>query len=172
MTMGRAGSPPSPADAPAHRQLAREVRVNTHWLNSRTRLFAAAAAMALSIVATTAAPGAGFAATGIEAQSASTYICPTNTCVTLPVTISRSSSTPVLGFSVTFQLSANLTLCSGTGSIGEGGFMSSGGSSTSFQVIDNGGGSYTADDVVLDNCGPTATSGTLFTVAVKSSDPG
>ena len=149
--------------------------MNTRWLISRTRLFAVATVVAGCIAATGPAFSAGLAqaaAAVIEAQSTATYICPSNPCVTLPVTISRSASTPVLGISVTFQLSANLTLCSGVASISEGGFMSSGGSTTSFQTVDNGGGSYTADDVVLDNCGPTATSGTLFTVAVKSSDPG
>src|SRR5207247_5588696 len=75
----------------------------------------------------------------IAAQSTSTYICPTNTCVTLPVTLSRQYTNPVLAFSVTFQLSANLALCSGTSSVTEGTFLSSAGG-TIFNVVDHGGG--------------------------------
>jgi hypothetical protein len=106
-----------------------------------------------------------------EAQSTSSYICPTNTCVTLPVVLSRPYTNAALAYSVTIQLSANLSLCSGTSSITEGSFLNSSGS-TIFQVVDNGGGSYTVDDALLMNCGPTATSGTLFNVGVTSSDPG
>ncbi len=107
----------------------------------------------------------------IGAQSSATPICPFNTCVVLPVTISRACADPVLGFSVTFQLSADLSLCAGTGSVTEGTFLSSAGATT-FQVVDNGGGSYTVDGAVLgDGCGPTATTGTLFHIAVTSSAP-
>jgi hypothetical protein len=49
---------------------------------------------------------------------------------------------PVLAYSVTIQLSPRTwSLCAGTGSITEGNFLSSSGT-TLFQVIDNGGGSY------------------------------
>ena len=103
----------------------------------------------------------------IAAQSTSTYICPTNPCVALPVTIARAIGAPVLGFSVTLQLSGNLALCSPS-SISEGTFLSSAGPTT-FLVIDNGGGSYTVDGAVLGlGCGPTALTGTLFSVGVGS----
>ena len=105
----------------------------------------------------------------IGAQSSATTICPTNTCVTVPVTLSRHIGTPVLGYSVTFQLSPELSLCAGTGSIHEGSFLSSAGT-TLYQVVDNGGGSYTVDDAVTP-CGATGTSGTLFTIDVSSSAP-
>jgi hypothetical protein len=107
----------------------------------------------------------------IGAQSTATYICPSNPCVTLPVTISRPNSVPVLGFSVTIQLSPNLSLCNGKASITEGTFLSSQGG-TLFQVVSNGGGSYTVDGALTSNCGQAAMSGTLFNVAVTSSDPG
>jgi hypothetical protein len=101
--------------------------------------------------------------------STSTYICPSNPCVTIPVNLNRSTTDPVLGYSVTFQLT-NLRLCSpSTSDITEGNFLSASGT-TIFNVIDNGGGSYTVDDATV-NCGPTG-SGNLFNVSVTSTDPG
>jgi len=108
----------------------------------------------------------------IAAGSTSTYICPSNPCVVLPVNLARSYSNAVLAFSVKIQLSPNLALCSGTSSISEGSFLSSSGA-TLFNVIDNGGGAYTVDgSIVGASCGPTALAGNLFNVAVASSDPG
>src|SRR5262249_57909017 len=80
----------------------------------------------------------------IGARSTTTTICPSNPCVTLPVDIQRfdDTPTPALGYSVTFQLSPELSLCAGTSSITEGGYLSSAGP-TLFQIVDNGGGSYT-----------------------------
>ena len=90
-----------------------------------------------------------------------------DSCVTIPITIQRVDATPVLGFSVSFALSPELALCSGDSGISEGTFLSGSGS-TSFHVLDNGDGSYTVDGVVLGSgCGPTALSGTLFTVPVR-----
>ncbi len=108
----------------------------------------------------------------VQSQSTSTVICPSNPCVTLPVNIQRTDATPLLGYSVTFQLSSNLTLCSGTSSITEGTYLSGSGPTT-FQVTNNGGGSYTVDGVVLGaGCGPTGANGNLFNVGVTSSSPG
>ncbi len=108
----------------------------------------------------------------ISAQSTATYLCPTNTCVTIPVSLSRTYNNPVLGFSVTFQLSPDLTLCSGTGSVTEGTFLSAAGA-TLFNVADHGGGSYSADGAVLGgDCGPTGLSGLLFNIGVASTAPG
>jgi len=107
----------------------------------------------------------------IGGVSQTSVLCPTNTCVQVPVTFARNGNTPVLGYSVTFQLSPELQLCSGTGSISEGGFLSASGT-TLFNVIDHGGGVYSVDDALTANCGPTGTSGTLFTIGVKSSSPG
>jgi hypothetical protein len=107
----------------------------------------------------------------VGSQSTSTVICPTNPCVSLPVNIERTDTTPLLGYSVTFKLSSNLSLCAGTSSITEGTYLSSVGGTT-FQVVNNGGGSYTVDGVLLNNCGATASSGNLFNVGVTSSAAG
>src|SRR5262249_2115996 len=97
-------------------------------------------------------------------------LCPTNTCVPIAVTLTRNGNTPLLGYSVTFQLSPELQLCAGTSSITEDGFLNASGG-TLFNVIDHGGGLYSVDDALTANCGPTGTSGTLFTINVKSSSP-
>ena len=114
---------------------------------------------------------ASFAAipTVIAVQPSATTICPSQTCVTLPVTFSRGVPVPVLGFSITIQLSANLALCAGTSSLTEGTFLTNAGP-TLFKVTDAGGGAYIIDDVVLGAaCGPTALNGLLFSVNVTSS---
>ncbi len=106
----------------------------------------------------------------VGAQSTSTVICPSNSCVTMPVNIKRFDDvlTPMLAFSVTLQLSGGLSLCSGTSSISEGSYLNSAGA-TSFLVVDNGGGSYTVDGAVLGTgCGPTAQTGTLFNLGLAS----
>ena len=107
----------------------------------------------------------------IGGVTSTSVLCPTHTCVQVPVTLARNGNTPLLGYSVTFQLSPELQLCSGTGSITEGGYLSGSGA-TLFNVIDHGGGVYSVDDALTANCGPTGTSGTLFTIGVKSSSPG
>jgi hypothetical protein len=77
----------------------------------------------------------------------------------------------VLAFSVTFQLSGDLALCSGTGSITEGTFLNAVGP-TLFNVVSLGGNTYRADGALTANCGATATSGLLFNVGVTSSSAG
>jgi len=90
-----------------------------------------------------------------------------NPCITIPVNITRSTSDNVRGFSINVQLSANLLLCAGTGSITEGTYLNAVGGTT-FQVISNGGGSYTVDCAILGlPCGATAPTGNLFNIAVK-----
>src|SRR5262249_9576825 len=75
-------------------------------------------------------------------------------------------TTPILGFSVNLTLSGLTTT---TGAITEGGFLSASGAATSFQVVDNGGGSFTVDGVTLGQpCGSSAPSGTLFSIVVGS----
>lgn len=89
-------------------------------------------------------------------------------CITIPVSINRVNATPMRGFSVTLSLSPELMLCSGTASITEGPYLN-GVSGTNFQVLDNGGGSYTVDCAILGlPCGATG-DGTLFNLAVKNS---
>ncbi len=103
----------------------------------------------------------------IAAASTSATLGPNHPCDVIPVTLTRSGSTPVLGYSVTFRLSAGLALCAGTSSLVEGSFLNGAGA-TLFNVIDHGGGVYTVDDGLTANCGPTATTGTLFTIGVTS----
>jgi hypothetical protein len=90
-------------------------------------------------------------------------------CVTVPVDFSRSSTDPARGASVTFQLGPELELCDPVpgNSIHQGTWLN--GYLTQFQVVDNGGGSYTVDQAILgDPCG-VGTGGQLFTVDVKAS---
>jgi hypothetical protein len=95
-----------------------------------------------------------------------------NTCVTVPFNLARTVSTTLRGYSVKFTLSPNLTLCSGTASVTEGAFLNTGWT-TSFHVTDNGGGTYTVDDVIVGTaCGPAGATGLLFNIAVKSSAAG
>jgi hypothetical protein len=95
-----------------------------------------------------------------------------NPCDTVDVTFTRVDATPVRGFSVTFQLSAELALCgSVTASIREGTYLSGIGG-TNYQVTSNGSGSYTVDCAILGlPCGATG-SGTLFTIDVMGSGSG
>ena len=90
---------------------------------------------------------------------------------TFPVTISRASGPAVLGFSVTFTRSSNLSLPAGNSSIVLGGFLGASGATGNLQVRDLGGGQYAADGVTLGMpCGSTALTGTLFTIEVASAD--
>src|SRR5262249_37450975 len=97
-------------------------------------------------------------------------LTPAHPCVTVPVNISRTSSTGLRLFHVDFQLSSNLALCGSPGaSIQEGTYLSSVNPNTTFFVLNNGGGSYTADGTINGSpCGATAATGTLFTVQVAA----
>ncbi|MGD9403469.1 MAG: hypothetical protein PVF95_14520, partial [bacterium] len=90
-------------------------------------------------------------------------------CDTVDMLFTRVDATPVRGYSVTFQLSPELMLCSTpVASIVQGPYLQSVGG-TNFQVLDNGGGVYTVDCAILGlPCGATG-SGVLFTVDVKGS---
>jgi hypothetical protein len=101
----------------------------------------------------------------VNAVSPGTFVT-TVANATVPVTLARAVTTPILGYSVTLQLSGLTTT---SGAFSEGGFLSASGANTTFQVVDNGGGSYTVDGVTLGTpCGSSATSGTLFSLAVGS----
>lgn len=90
-----------------------------------------------------------------------------NTCVTIPMVFTRVDNTPARGVSVTFQLSPELQFCAVADTISQGTWLD--GYSNIFQVVDNGGGSYTVDQVILGNpCGPTS-GGTLFEMRVTNS---
>jgi hypothetical protein len=98
---------------------------------------------------------------------APTPISSAHPVVTIPVTLTRATTDPVRGYSVTFTLPPGLQLDNGLASITQGPFLSSLGT-TVFEPQDMGGGTYTVDGVLLGAaCGPTG-SGTLFQIAVKS----
>ncbi len=98
-----------------------------------------------------------------------TCITPTFPCVTVPVNIARTDAVGVRAFSVTVQLSANLALCTGaTSDVTQGTYLNSVGS-TNYQVVSNGGGSYTVDCSILGaTAGATAASGNLFNLSLKN----
>ena len=93
-------------------------------------------------------------------------------CDTVEVVFKRRDTTPVRGFSVTFTLSSELELCDPDvwASIREGTYLSNvAGPNTHFEVVSNGGGSYTVDCAILGlPCGATG-DGVLFTIDVKGS---
>ncbi len=132
----------------------------------------ALSALALAVVAF-AGPALAQTPGLVNAVSPGTTIGPALPAVQVPVTLSRDATTPVLGFSVRIQLSAEfdaLTTGGGDPDIVLGDFLTAGGRSTNLQVISNGGGNYTVDGVTLGgSCGPASQTGTLFTVRVRSS---
>jgi hypothetical protein len=91
-------------------------------------------------------------------------------CVSVPFVYTRADSAPAAAAHVTFQLDPRFVLCSPgspTASIHIGSWLASFSNKT-FQVVDNGGGSYTVDQALLGlPCGPT-TGGVLFTVDVAA----
>lgn len=105
------------------------------------------------------------AANSITPVSPGVCVTPANPCVDVPVNIARTSSDGLRAFSVDILLSPGLTLC---GPIDEGSYLSNVGN-TQFQVLSNGGGSYTIDCSILGlPCGVTALSGDLFTLHLGS----
>lgn len=108
--------------------------------------------------------------TDITPQPPGVCISTAHPCVEVPVTIAREEFfTSMRGYSITLQLSANLAVCSP--GIEEGNYLGSIGG-TNFQVIDNGGGSYTVDCAILGlPCGATALTGTLFALHLGSAAP-
>ncbi len=125
------------------------------------------------IAGTDLTAGCGFGAppeNQIQPVAPSTCITPAHECVAVPVTIARTTGEGVRGYTVDVQLAGGLTLC-GAG-IAEGGYLNSI-STTAYQVVDNGGGSYTVDCAILGTpCGAVAVSGTLFTLNVGGSGTG
>jgi len=106
----------------------------------------------------------------IFAAAPATAISSAYPCVTVPIRLERTSTTPLRAFSVLFTLPADLTLCSGMSSITEGSFLSSSGT-TSYNVVDRGGGAWQVDCAILGaGCGPTDPEGTLFSIAVTSAE--
>ena len=138
----------------------------------RNRIRGGLAAIVVALVALVAAPPSSAQTPGeVVANPPGATIGATNTFVTMPVTLSRTSSTPVLGFSIRFQLSAEFAALNTGADIALGSFLTSSGA-TNMQVVANGGGVYTVDGVMLGGaCGPTAQPGTLFTIPLRSTAP-
>ena len=102
----------------------------------------------------------------VAPQPPETCITPAHPCVEVPVTISRTGTSPLRGFSVTVRLSGNLASCP---PIVQGTYLSDV-AGTHYEVLDNHDGSYTLDCAILGGtCGATAPTGTLFIVNVGSS---
>lgn len=120
------------------------------------------------VVGTDTNPSCGFAPPAdnvITPVSPVVCLTPANPCVQVPVNITRSTSDGLRGFSIDVQLSAGLTLCA---PVDEGTYLSNVGG-TQFQVLSNGGGSYTIDGSILGlPCGATALTGNLFTLNLGS----
>lgn len=98
-------------------------------------------------------------------------ISSSNPCASgIPVEILRDSGVDIRDFTVTIQLT-NLDLCDGLASFTEGDFLSNIGE-TSFDVVNNGNGSYDIEVAILGTpCGATALTGTLFTLDVTNTIP-
>jgi hypothetical protein len=78
----------------------------------------------------------------VSPVSATACVTPAHPCQTVPVNIARGDATGMRLFHVTFQLSANLQLCSTPGaSVTEGAYLSAANPNTTFLVTPNGGGS-------------------------------
>ena len=108
---------------------------------------------------------------GDAVEPMTNWLCltPATPCVNVPVVFTRTDATPARGVSVTFQLSSNLQLCDPAhpaNSIHQDGWLAAFPSNT-FQIIDNGGGSYTVDQAILGMpCGETR-SGAVFNIDVQ-----
>ena len=115
---------------------------------------------------------ASFVAGGddVVAPVATACITPARPCLTVPVNLTRTSTTGLRLFHVVFTLSPELKLCDTPGnSLLEGTYLSGFGAPTSFFVLDDGDGTYTADGTIVGPaCGPAGGSGTLFSIRVTS----
>ena len=111
------------------------------------------------------------AQSNVAANTSGLCISPAHPCVRVPFVFDRAEASPALALSVTFQIDlSKLALCTTSpwGSIHAGTWLA--GFSRSFQVVDNGGGSYTVDQAILGTpCGATG-GGQAFTVDLKSVD--
>ncbi|MFI5371583.1 MAG: putative Ig domain-containing protein [Candidatus Eisenbacteria bacterium] len=113
--------------------------------------------------------------TSVAALSTGSCITTAHPCVAIPMMLTRGESAPARAVSVTFHLdTSRITLCAPatpTTSIHPGGWLAAF-DPIAFEVVDNGGGSYTVDQSVLGvPCGATV-GGTLFTMDLKSAIPG
>lgn len=110
----------------------------------------------------------------VAANTSGACLGPQFPCVTVPFVFSRADSTPARGISVTFEIdTTKFTLCNAgpaSLSILPGSWLAAFPNSN-FQVLSNGGGSYTVDQAIFGlPCGVT-TGGELFTVQLKAVGP-
>jgi hypothetical protein len=116
----------------------------------------------------------------VQAEAASPCISNAHPCVEIPVTLHRPDVQAVRAFTVTIQLSPELTLCAPQ--FADGDFLQNAPGApviSPLQVTNNGGGSYTVDQALLGSvplaCGGTAgavaTDAVLFKVYVTNTVP-
>jgi len=110
------------------------------------------------------------ALSNVAANTSGLCISPAHPCVRVPFVFDRAEASPAMALSVTFQIDVSkLALCTPASpgvSIRRGTWLAD--FSRSFQVVDNGGGSYTVDQAILGTpCGATS-GGQVFTVDLKS----
>jgi hypothetical protein len=112
------------------------------------------------------------ALSNVAANTSGLCISPAHPCVRVPFVFDRADASPAMALSATFQIDVSkLSLCTPANpgvSVRPGTWLA--GFARSFQVVDNGGGSYTVDQTILGTpCGATG-GGQVFTVDLKSVD--
>ena len=117
---------------------------------------------------------AGAITSTVTAVTTGLFVNPAHACVSVPFNYVRTESAPARAVSVTFQIDpSRLALCNPGSpyfSIQMGGWLDDY-SNSLLQVVDNGGGSYRVDALILGSpCGQTQ-GGTLFTADLKSIGP-
>ena len=142
---------------------------------STSMLLRASLAGAALVVLQAAAPAFAQTPALVSAASPGVVISSTQATATVPVTIGRDATTPLLGFSVRIQLSSEFTAPSPATDFAIGSFMTEkpggGTAQTTFRVTPDPviPGRFTVDGVTLGpDCGPIAQAGTLFTVTLRS----
>ena len=110
----------------------------------------------------------------VAANTSAACLGPQFPCVTVPFVFSRADATPARGVSVTFQIDTTKFALCNPGPAGLSilpGSWLAGFPNSNFQVLNNGGGSYTVDQAIFGlPCGVT-TGGELFTVQLKAVGP-
>jgi hypothetical protein len=99
----------------------------------------------------------------VSAGSTAVILSPAHPNVTIPINIHRLSNAPLLGFSVTLQLSPELSL-----NYGQSGLFLGNVGAMLFNSINHGNGLYTFDGALTENCGATALAGDLFSLNLSS----
>jgi hypothetical protein len=108
------------------------------------RAVRSAASLAAGLALVAGSVGAASAQATVDVGAPSGVLSTAHTSATFPVTLSRVDNTPMLGFSVEFTLSGNLSLEAGQSSIALGGFLGASGATPSLQIRDLGNTGRTA----------------------------